>query len=227
MIRDNKSCIIEFAGLSGVGKSFIKNKLMCRLKHENFILNKESLKIYDLFNIRSLRMIIYSVFFVLYTKPKTLSCFFDSYKQWLKIQLLYSKIRAKGGNLIVCEGMFHKIRALRRNSKYKFMVSEIKSKYLNNIHFPDIVVLVISNPQDIEKRRRKRENINFSIDLKIKDKMTGVDVTRNDIAAINNVKAIEYNNSNDIPPDIEKENLEDLNNLILGEMVPDAKLSYN
>ena len=66
-----------------------------------------------------------------------------------------------------------------------------------------------------------------SIDLKIKDKMTGVDVTRNDIAAINNVKAIEYNNSNDIPPDIEKENLEDLNNLILGEMVPDAKLSYN
>ena len=209
---ENKSYIIEFAGLAGSGKTLTKNLLLEKLKADtgDFIFsNNYKVSITDLIKWRSFTVLYDSLSFMFNTKQKTLYYFLKGLIYLVKIQLFYSIIREKGGLLIIDEGVFQKFRGIRRNSKHnKFLISDIKPKLIEKIYFPDLVVLIRVSPEDIIKRRRIREGIILE---DMKEAIERVNLTKADIASFHNLLCFELNNSSDIS-NLENDN--EISNLI-------------
>jgi hypothetical protein len=207
-----KSYIIEFAGLAGSGKTLTKNLLIEKLKEDTDILifsNNYKISISDIIKWQSIVILYNSLRFIFTTKQKTLYYFLKGLINWFKIQLFYSIIRNKGGLLVIDEGVFQKFRGIRRNSiRNELKVNDVESRFIERIYFPDLVVLIRVSSEDIIERRKKRDGIILE---DMKEAIERVNLTKADIASLNNLVCFELNNSSDIP---RSGNEDGLNNLI-------------
>ncbi len=208
---NNNSYIIEFTGLAGSGKSYLKGLLNKELETKGIETNNEQLGFLDFFQLRSWVVIYYSLKTIIRSKPKSLRCFLKSFIYWLKVQLVFAKTRMKGGVLLVSEGVVHKVRLLRRNSKYRFMLKDLEKDELNNIVLPNMVVLVNADESDIKQRRLKRDNINLE---SMREAIKRIELTKTDMAVLEttqNVGCLEFNNHSSAP---DKEKLKNLQKLV-------------
>lgn len=182
-----KGCIIEFAGLAGCGKTYVRNLLMDKLGVSRGLGTGAAARGYlrTLFN---LNLAFHSVRLMISSRPRTIVGFWQGINDWLALQVLYREARTSGELLVVDEGMIHKFRTIRRTSKRRdLMLEDIEGSILDRFHFADLVVLVEADPEDIVDRRKKRDRLTIT---NIDEAMSRVNLTRRDISTLVNTRKV-------------------------------------
>ncbi len=196
-MQTNKSYIVEFTGLAGAGKSYVRNLLLQQLEKDKIVFLKavpgtrkklEYLKYYKLF--------LWSLYLLVVARLKSISTFRGKYEKWIRLQILYSRVRKQGGILIVDEGLVHMFRGIRRDSKRSnFQLNVVNRKVIEHLHFPDMVVIVHAEPVDLKKRLETR---NGAVSYEVKKAAKKLELTRKDIYYLKEIKGTgvyNYNNS--------------------------------
>lgn len=169
-----KNLIIEFVGSAGSGKTtlyhIIKDKIVeNKIKLEtNLLQNKKVIK--KSLQERDFRLFFESIDFLKEISPinekgrvkksgerliaRYMKDFWTIYKRVLILNLIDDLEREK--IVLIDEGIFQKIRALRTIYQNNLELKHME-KYFQNLHLPDILIIITSNPEVCLKRRKKRD----------------------------------------------------------------------
>jgi hypothetical protein len=153
----NRPRLVEFVGLAGCGKSFLRKEISRQLGIREILPDTKFLLFFLFFRPAFLRIIYASLKIVAISKPKTKRHYLNSFIHLLVVQVFYSYSILAKTFLILDEGFFHKVRALRRNSQYEFSVADIPETLLKQILLPDTVILIDVKPDLLNERRIKRD----------------------------------------------------------------------
>lgn len=166
-----KSFILEFSGPSGIGKSTVRRDLVYLLGSTNdyydYHLNKKQ-KLW--FLIKCFPIFLVIAFFLLRSNPKTFRGYRQSVHYFCYLHAKYTFLRKKPGVHIVDEGIFHKFRHVRRESKRSIGIDFLK-QFVRRIETPDFLVILDNSFQNIAKNIEKRDKIydKFNVVKSIKD----------------------------------------------------------
>src|SRR5699024_424916 len=163
--KDNK-ILVEFAGISGVGKTKLANEVMNRLKNENVKFNditsggrKHRL------HFRKIPTLLRVFFITLLVKPVSIKSAIKLFKHIGGRELALLRGKHEDGIQIFDEGIF-KIAffAVNRFSKFKHPVDflNICFRYMRK---PDILIYLKANPVVIIERRKIRNNPHENYDF--------------------------------------------------------------
>ncbi len=195
--------IVELVGRSGVGKSFLYNRLKSELHSEDQYLftDYNGYKYFSLFNLR-----------LFYDSVLTIVCcslkkeyFLKYLKRWYGTQLLIKNKRNYVGKsfVIIDEGPFQVLRSLRRFRKGSLnRVRSCVFKYSK--YLPDVVILVGADWDLIYRRKLVKKydrgkNANSTANNKER-KDIGLHMTKEDITLackIKKINIIEIDNADD------------------------------
>ncbi len=209
---NNSSCVVEFTGTAGSGKSYLKNLVETKVASTGITIEEIKLSVVDFSKKSTLTVIWNTLKLIFYIKPKSFTGALKSFYFILRTQLLIKKTREKGGVLLLSEGFIHKVRLLRRNSRFRFMIKNLDAVFLSKFYFLDLVVLVQAKATDINNRLKKRDNQEkHKTDKAIKKSL---ETTLSDIKELPDVQLYTYNNSSTIPIEIKKEQQEKIVSLV-------------
>lgn len=206
--------IIEFTGVSGVGKTYIRSMLIQHLTKYGIDCGTTKLKYIDLFKINTLLIFYNTLKLLMIGKPKSINRFIDSFRRWSIMQMLFYKVKncCFGEIVVIDEGFFHKLRCVRRNSNEKVISGKIKENIKSNIYLPNMVVVVHAKHEDINSRKYNRDGVTVNRDSeKIRKSML---LSVNDVSSFKEVKLIEYDNSTEVYAEFHKKQLDFIVNSI-------------
>lgn len=216
---DNSSCVVEFTGAAGSGKTYLKNVVESKVESAGVTIEETKLSAVD-FSKKSTWSVMWNTLkLIFYIKPKSFTGAIKSFYFFLRAQLLIKKTRENGGVLLLSEGFIHKTRLLRKSSRYHFMLKHLDTAFLNKFYFPDLVVLVKAKAADINKRLKNRDNV---IKNKTDEGITkSLEPTLSDVNTLPDVHLYSYNNSTSTPIEIKKEQQSEIVSIVK-EVLDDA-----
>lgn len=195
--------IVELVGRSGVGKSFLYNKLKNELNNEDQYLFTDytGYKYIFLFNLR-----------LFFDSVLTINCcslkkgyFLKYLKRWYWTQLLIKNKRNNQGKsfVIIDEGPFQILRSIKRFGKGS--LNKVRScVFKHSKYLPDVVILVGADWDVIYKRKLiKKHDRGKDTYLTVsngKRKDIGLQMTKEDIShacKFKKINIIEINNADD------------------------------
>lgn len=155
--------MVEFIGAAGVGKTFLSDRVLEALRSRGMA--ARNFKLIEIHKAapRNLIYMARAAFLSAMTRPKKPSLFVHAMRVIGTYSIRRARAEQLGGINVTCEGLFHKIITLHRNS------STLGTRQLADLLFlriepPDIVVVVEASAETIFARRthRNRENDRFS-----------------------------------------------------------------
>ncbi len=205
---DNSSCVVEFTGTAGSGKSYLKSLVEAKAESSGIAIEETKISVVDFSKKSTFSVIWNTLKLIFYIKPKSFTGALKSFYYFLRAQLLIKKTRERGGVLLLSEGFVHKVRLLRRSSRFRFMLKNLNAAFLNKFYFPDLVVVVQAKATDINNRLKKRDNVEkHKTDEGLKKSL---ELTLSDIEALPDVQLFKYNNSSKTPVEIKKVQQEEI-----------------
>lgn len=150
-----KKITIEFTGIGGVGKSTILEQV-CKLLDESKVPydNSTTLKEKKI-TLKNIPPVIKAILLTMRVKPRTLKGFITILKGLTKYQMIYQQIDDTKSIRLFDEGIIHKARAARRNSRISSMLDILRVFSTYN-EIPDVLVIVEADPSKILQRRINR-----------------------------------------------------------------------
>ena len=201
-IRLKKPIIIEFAGISGTGKTYVASKLNVELIKRNWSSIKlskwEKRGIITKISFDNLISFFSAIRLLFLLKPKNIrGCFrilrrlftiISKYKFYYKNPMIY----------IEDEGLFKKVAVLFHESKVGTR-REIVNIFFDVIPFPDIVIFLKANPETIRKRLNNRdgknkENRKEMIEKRIKNQFSNLQTIKGITSSKKSLKLFEMEN---------------------------------
>ncbi len=198
----NYPIIVELVGRSGVGKSFIFNKLKKELNdnHKYLFIDVERCRNFGLFNIK---IFFNSLFKIICCSLKS-EVFIKYLKRWYLSQVLIANCSnyKEVSFVIIDEGPFQIVRSIRRFRKKS--VDKVRSCLFDrSIFLPDTVVVINANWGTIYSRRQIRKDNqgkkSYKYASKSNKKDDGLRVTKEDIeyaTSIKEISLIDVDNTN-------------------------------
>ncbi|NNC58052.1 MAG: AAA family ATPase [Woeseiaceae bacterium] len=155
--------LVEFIGAAGAGKTFLSERVRGTLKDEGLAAQN-----FDLIQIhkaapRNLFLATRAVYLSVMTRPITLFRAKRAFAVIASYSIRRELCEQAGGIQITCEGLFHKIISLYRNSRGLEM-DQLADMLFRRIKPPDVVIVVEVSAQTAFARRsaRNRPNDHFT-----------------------------------------------------------------
>lgn len=189
ILKLKDSVIVEFVGMSGAGKSFVRKELMGALGNIDIGVKTSRLKIGDMLSFTFCSVFCKSIAFVFLSKPKNFEHFVRGVKKWIRFQLSYTKIRKDYGLYIVEEGVLQKFRALQRYSSLDLSISNVDLRLLKKQNFADLVVYVVANEEQLKVRLLNRDG---SISSRFSENYASLSQTETDMKTLQKLNISNY-----------------------------------
>ena len=93
---DNRSCVIEFTGTAGSGKSYLKNAVEIKLESSEITVEEPSISVADFSQKSTWCVILNTLKLIFYIKPKSFTGAIKSLYFFLRAQLLIKKTGKTG-----------------------------------------------------------------------------------------------------------------------------------
>jgi len=157
--------LIEFVGASGVGKSFLAEKILKELKKRNVSVAKfKSIRIRR-YSVRNLFKVLHATLLILLLMPEKLKKYVRSVRRLARYKIRQRSCDSSHAVYICDEGVFQMLRTLHRNSRL-YNMTDIADQLFKHVKLPDIVVVVEAGVEEIFVRRsdRNRQNDSFNRD---------------------------------------------------------------
>ncbi|MBN1445563.1 MAG: hypothetical protein JW957_05605 [Candidatus Omnitrophica bacterium] len=161
MEHKTKPFIIDFAGRSGSGKTYVKNEVLKHLSSDYrcFDLSDYEVPLHDyfVFILTAPKSFIASLYLIFFHIPRDLKHMFTLLKKWLIVQIKIKKARTLDYNFILSdEGFFKWFAIIRRLSLKKLVFAKIPDSVKKNFFYPDLTISVEADFDTVQNRRKIR-----------------------------------------------------------------------
>ena len=173
--RRQLTYIVEFAGRASSGKSFFSQRVCERLKQQGFQVDYNKRCPNNLrTTLRFLPQFVKALFMAVRCRPASLTKFFYIWRLLTRTQVMLLLLKRNPGIHILDEGLFHKFKQIRRESRKNPSVANrlpLSEVWHNGLPACDALVIIDPDVETVQanrvrRGRRAKENIDSGILVK-------------------------------------------------------------